>query len=151
MFTSEQTPIWHMSRRRKSPLCAVLLMHILVNEKKGNSLLGLTGQLTTCSIVSALWLQMTKLWPHSCCPDLSHSSTTVIQWPHNGQTTSYVFSWRWFTVFTRQRKTVHKLNQCLTWKIKPLFLYCSDWHIFWKRVLHKKKEATSSFSKRFPT
>lgn len=28
-------------------------------------------------------------------------------------------------------------------KIKPLFLYCSYWHTFWKRVLHKKKEAIS--------
>lgn len=49
-FTSQKTPVWHISGKRKSPLCAILLMHALVNANKGNSLLGLTDQLTRYSL-----------------------------------------------------------------------------------------------------
>lgn len=49
-FTSPKTPVCHISQKRKSPLCAVLLIHALINTNKGNSLLSLTDQLTTYSL-----------------------------------------------------------------------------------------------------
>lgn len=119
-------------------------MHVFTNDNKGNSFLGLTGQLTTYSV----YLHYSSKWQSSDHAAAGQTCHILPQPWYNGHIMARVHPlflplMRWFTVFTRQRKTVHKFNQCLTWKIKLLFLYCSYWHTFWKCALHKKKKAIS--------
>lgn len=94
--------------------------------------------------VSALRLQMTKLWPH-CWPDLPHSSTIMIQQPHNSQTTSSVFSFDEMSyTFHKAKKNSSYIQPTSHLKDKaPFSLLFILTCILKTCVLHKRKEATS--------